>query len=80
MSEPHPTRDEPMTYEAARRELAQVLERLEKGAPTLEESLQLWERGERLAALCQEWLDGARVRLDAVAPPDQRSAADRAPF
>jgi exodeoxyribonuclease VII small subunit len=30
----------------------------------LEESLALWERGEELARVCQEWLDGARARLD----------------
>jgi len=38
----------------------------------LEESLALWERGERLAQICQGWLDGARARLErAVAPPEQ---------
>ena len=38
--------------------------RLEAGGTTLEESLALWERGEELAKVCQEWLDGARKRLD----------------
>jgi exodeoxyribonuclease VII small subunit len=32
----------------------------------LEESLALWERGERLAEICQRWLDGARERIDAA--------------
>ena len=40
--------------------------RLEAGGTTLEESLALWERGEQLATICQEWLDGARARLDAA--------------
>jgi len=44
-----------------------VVRRLETGAATLEESLALWERGEALAAVCQEWLDGARAKLDAAA-------------
>jgi exodeoxyribonuclease VII small subunit len=57
-----------LTYEQARGELAAVVERLEAGGATLEESLALWERGEQLAAVCQRWLDGARARLDAVAP------------
>lgn len=52
-----------MGYEQARDELVQVVARLEAGGATLEESLQLWERGEALAARCQEWLDGARRRL-----------------
>ena len=53
-------------YEAARDELIQVVGRLEQGGATLEESLQLWERGEALAARCEEWLLGARQRLEAA--------------
>lgn len=53
-----------LSYEQARAELASVVERLESGGGTLEESLALWERGERLADICQGWLDGARERLD----------------
>jgi exodeoxyribonuclease VII small subunit len=55
-----------LSYEQARAELAGVVEKLEAGGSTLEESLALWERGERLAAVCQQWLDGARARLDAA--------------
>ena len=40
------------------------------GATTLEESLALWERGEKLARTCQEWLDGARKKLDAALETD----------
>ncbi len=59
---------EPLSYEAARDELASVVASLEAGGLTLEESLALWERGEQLATACQTWLDGAKVRLDAAAP------------
>ena len=52
-----------LTYEEARAELATVVERLEAGGTTLEESLALWERGEELAATCQRWLDNTRSRL-----------------
>jgi exodeoxyribonuclease VII small subunit len=58
--------DEPMGYETAREELLEVVRTLEQGGTSLEESLALWERGERLAQLCQDWLDGARKRLDSV--------------
>jgi exodeoxyribonuclease VII small subunit len=54
------------SYEQARTELAEVVEKLEAGGATLEESLALWERGEVLADLCQAKLDGARQRLDAA--------------
>ncbi len=53
-------------YEQAREELAEVVRRLEAGGLSLEESLALWERGEKLADICQQWLDGARKRLDAT--------------
>jgi exodeoxyribonuclease VII small subunit len=58
--------EESLSYEQARAELAAVVEKLETGGITLEESLSLWERGEQLAAVCQKWLDGARARLDAA--------------
>lgn len=60
------TKDERLSYEQARAELASVVERLEAGGATLEESLVLWERGEQLTGICQAWLDGARARLDAA--------------
>ncbi|GAA0816729.1 exodeoxyribonuclease VII small subunit [Spirilliplanes yamanashiensis] len=56
--------DETLSYEQARTELASVVERLETGGSSLEESLALWERGEKLADICQGWLDGARDRID----------------
>jgi exodeoxyribonuclease VII small subunit len=59
-----------MPYEAARDELIEVVHRLEAGGTTLDESLALWERGERLAAICQRWLDGARARLAAATGTD----------
>lgn len=57
-----------MSYEQAREELVEVVRKLEAGGTTLEESLTLWERGEELAAICQQWLDGARKRLTEAQP------------
>lgn len=66
---------EVLPYEQARDELIQVVQKLETGGTTLEESLSLWERGEQLAAICQQWLDGARARLAAANPTDAESTA-----
>ncbi|GBL22340.1 MAG: exodeoxyribonuclease VII small subunit [Actinobacteria bacterium BACL2 MAG-120820-bin50] len=55
-----------LSYEQARDELANVVATLEAGGVGLEESLKLWERGEELAAICQQWLDGARAKLEAA--------------
>jgi exodeoxyribonuclease VII small subunit len=62
-----------LSYEQARDELIGVVSRLEQGTSTLEESLALWERGEALARRCEEWLIGAKARLDAA-----RAGVDRA--
>lgn len=55
-----------LSYEDARDELIRVVSELEQGAPTLEQSLALWERGEALARRCEDWLIGAKARLDAA--------------
>lgn len=68
-----------LSYEQARDELTDVVRRLEAGGLTLEESLTLWERGERLAAICEEWLEGARARL-AAAMAERAEPAEGTPF
>lgn len=59
-----------LSYEQARDELVRVVTELEQGGVTLEQSIALWERGEALARRCEQWLIGAKERLDAA-----RSAA-----
>ncbi len=75
--------DQELGYEQARDELLDVVRALEAGGATLEESLALWERGERLAEICQAWLDGARRRLDAAragrTAPENESVGRREP-
>lgn len=55
-----------LSYEEARNELVNVVSELEQGSPTLEQTLALWERGEALATRCEEWLIGAKERLNAA--------------
>jgi len=55
-----------LSYEQAREELMKVVQRLESGGVPLDESLALWERGEQLAATCQQWLDGAKAKIEAA--------------
>ncbi|MBO3750797.1 exodeoxyribonuclease VII small subunit [Streptosporangiaceae bacterium NEAU-GS5] len=76
--------DQTPSYEQAREELTDVVRRLEAGGLTLEQSIELWERGERLAAICEEWLQGARVKLAAAMAqrqePGRDAKDDEAPF
>ena len=67
-------------YEKARDQLAEVVRRLEGGGLTLEESLELWEQGERLATICSEWLEGARARLTAASADEAEPSEPGAPF
>ena len=66
---------ESLSFEQARDELVRVVAELEQGTPTLEHSLALWERGEALAARCEEWLIGAKRRLEAARSAGSPSAA-----
>lgn len=52
-----------LTYEQARDELVEVVRRLESGGVSLADSMALWQRGEKLAELCQGFLDGAKEQV-----------------
>jgi len=68
--------DAAIPYEQARDELIAVVQKLETGGTSLEEALALWERGEQLAGICQQWLDGARERLAKASGQDSDQEAD----
>ena len=55
-----------LSYEQARDQLIAVVQKLEQGAATLEESMFLWERGEALAKHCESLLAGARKKIEAT--------------
>ncbi len=57
-----------LSYEQAREALDRVVEQLESSTLHLERSLELWERGNALADICQAHLDGARQRIEATRP------------
>lgn len=78
MAEEQGTGQETPSYEKARDELAEVVRDLEKGGLTLEESLALWERGEKLAKVCEQWLEGARARLVAAQAVEDEGGDEKA--
>ena len=59
-----------LSYEEARDQLVEVVRQLESGSVPLSRSMELWERGEKLAAVCQQWLDGAKAKIEAARPAD----------
>ncbi len=52
-----------LTFEEALARLEQIITRLEEGSLTLEDSVALFEQGQRLAAFCQDALDSAELRV-----------------
>lgn len=64
-----------LSYEQARDELVQTVAKLEAGSQSLEESMELWQRGEQLAEHCKTLLAGAQAALDASLHPAQDAAA-----
>jgi exodeoxyribonuclease VII small subunit len=67
------TEPEP-TFEAAQRELDQIVERLERGQTGLDESIALWERGEELYRFCLGKLDAAHGRIEELAQAATQAA------
>lgn len=59
-----------LSYEQAREQLVSAIGQLEAGKLGLEESLEVWQRGEELAKHCQAFLDRAKARLDQVKQAD----------
>lgn len=57
------TKPEDMDFEAALRELETLVERMEQGEMSLEQSLQDFERGVALTRRCQEALKSAEQKV-----------------
>ena len=56
-----------MPFEAALAELESIVDKLEKGAVALEDSIKLYERGEALKAHCDQLLKNAEMRIEKIA-------------
>lgn len=57
---------EGMSFEAALKELEEIVGKLEQGAVDLEDSISLYERGQALKAHCEKKLKAAESRLEKV--------------
>jgi exodeoxyribonuclease VII small subunit len=74
------TDPETMSFEAALQRLDEIVRLLERGEAPLDQSIDLYQEGDRLKRLCEERLKSAQARIDAIAlGPDGRPAGSR-PF
>ena len=69
-----------MSFEDALRALEQVVARLEGGEVPLDESISLYERGEKLRKHCQARLDAAQARIEKIVAGPEGKAAGIQPF
>ena len=60
-------------FERALDELEKLVERMEEGSLSLEESLKLYERGIELSKACQKALDAAEKRIRVLSEQDGQS-------
>ncbi len=64
------------TFEAAQRELEQIVERLERGDASLDEAIALWQRGEELYRFCRGKLDAAEGEIEELAKRVEAAAPE----
>lgn len=69
-----------LSFEDALRALEDVVRRLETGEVPLDESITLYERGEKLRTHCQARLDAAQARIERIVAGPDGKAAGAAPF
>jgi exodeoxyribonuclease VII small subunit len=71
---------ENLSFEDALKELERIVSRLESGDASLDESIQLYERGDKLRQRCAERLDAAQARIEAIRLDAEGKPAGTRPF
>jgi exodeoxyribonuclease VII small subunit len=69
-----------LTFEAAQKELEQIVERLERGQAELDEAIALWERGEELLRFCLGRLEAAEGKIEERAQKTAEGAESANPL
>ena len=69
-----------MSFEQALKALEEVVRKLEAGEVPLDESIDLYERGEKLRQHCQKRLDAAQARIETIVAGPNGKAAGTRPF
>ena len=64
MSDDATSADDHPPFEEAQAELEEIVRTLERGETSLDRTLELWERGEKLYAICAARLDAAHGRVE----------------
>lgn len=68
------------SFEQSMARLAKIVEQLEKGELTLEESLGLFEEGVKLSRAAQSRLDAAQQKVEKLLGVDEKGKPRKVPF
>jgi len=69
-----------LSFEDALRQLETIVRQLESGDVPLEDSISLYEKGEKLRLHCQKRLDAAQARIERIVAGPDGAAAGTQPF
>ena len=69
-----------MSFEQALGALEEIVQSLEAGDVPLDQSIALYERGEKLRAACQKRLDDAQARIERIVTDASGNASGTQPF
>jgi exodeoxyribonuclease VII small subunit len=71
---------EQLSFESALARLEEIVRLLERGEAPLDQSIDLYQEGDRLKRLCEERLKSAQARIDLIALGPDGSPKGMAPF
>jgi exodeoxyribonuclease VII small subunit len=80
MTDTNKPADQNLNFEEALKALEAIVHQLESGEAPLDESIALYERGNHLRGLCQQRLDAAKARIDAITASSDGVATGTKPF
>lgn len=69
-----------LSFEQALSQLEEIVQQLERGDVPLDQSITLYERGEKLRAACQKRLDSAQARIERIVASGDGQASGTTPF
>jgi exodeoxyribonuclease VII small subunit len=69
-----------LTFEQALAQLETIVSELESGQAPLERSIEIYERGAALKALCEKRLEEARLRVEKIVMQGGQASAEPAEF
>ncbi len=72
--------NEKPSFESALKQLEAIVNELERGDVPLDESIEKFERAEKLRTFCQQRLDEARARIEQITLDRDGKATGTAPF